>query len=316
MRTSKYQKDLKIERENPDDLNEYEENFITSPVDGPYLSDPIFDTYYRFEFFNTYLIEKSIQEFKLAIKRRKINPMDFEKIENGIKAFTNSSTKFNRELALFYKSVLKSYPEILFLKLRRQEEHVKQLIKEDYFESFDKLNSFVITDLEMISKKSLDIYSKCATIITNKILNEWVTYSNEMDGDNSWTEKYDEIRIYRGINNKAYYNKSKSNTDFLSLYKSLDDDFPYFERNLFTSYTLSPNLAEQFMVGNPKKRSERRVMIETDPEGIDGRVFSTFLVSPNFRESQFEFICLPEINDLKIRTELDNELQANYILYK
>jgi hypothetical protein len=316
MKKTKYQKELEIERGNEDELNEYEENFIVSPEHGPYQSDPLFDIYYRFEFFSTLRIEESIKEFTAAIKRKKIDPSDFEKIENGIKSFTNSSTVVNKDLALLYKSILISNPDILINKLRGQEEYVQQLISEEYFESFDKLNSFVFPSKELISKKSLDIYSGCATYITKKRLKEWVKYSIDNDGDSSWADKYDQINIYRGINNKSYYINSVSITDFLSLYKNLDDDFPYFERNLLTSYTLSPNLAEKFMVGNPRQRSNRRVMVETQPEGIDGRILSSFLISPNFRDSQLEFICFPEMDDLKIRTELDIDLLTYFILYK
>ncbi|MBB6324792.1 hypothetical protein FHS59_000407 [Algoriphagus iocasae] len=314
--TKKYQKELNTTPNDESDLTDYEENFIRTPVYGPYENDSLFDTYHGFEFFETEYIDKSIEEFnRFVIKKCKIPVNDYDKIEKGILAFTNSSTKIHRDSALLYKSLVKAYPDILLNKYNESDESIKQLVKENYFEALERFDSIKFTDDELIPGTSLRIYQKSAEAITLKKLKRWVEYCVLKDGDNAWAPKLERILIYRGINNKSYYKRIKNTKDFLSLYKSLDDDFPFFERNLLTSYTLSPNLAEQFMVGNPKDKSERRVFVEGHTEIIESRMFTSFLVSPNFRDAQYEIICLPDERKLKIRTDFDNEIHANYTIY-
>ncbi len=312
----KYQKELDDTRADKFDLTEYEENFIRNPQFGPYENDEQFDIYHRFEFFHPAFIGNSVSEFKALTKKCGLSKKDYETIEKGILAFTNSSTVPSLDSALLYKSLIKKEPNILLNKFEREGEEITQLVQSNYFETFERFDSFSFNETDLIPENSLQIYMDCAEEITLKRLKEWVEYSVSKDGDHAWAEHYERILIYRGINNKSYYNRLKSRKDFLSLYKSLHNDFPFFEKNLLSSYTLSPNLAEQFMVGNPRKKSERRVIVEGHVEIIENRILTSFLVSPNFRDAQFEIICLPDERNLKIRTDFDNAIHANFTVYE
>jgi hypothetical protein len=89
------------------------------------------------------------------------------------------------------------------------------------------------------------------------------TYSVVNDGENAWASGIDNILIYRGINNSKYYEMKQKKGDLLSIYAGIEDNTFFFEKGLMTSYTLSPNLAEQFMVGsaeNPKKKVEEELL--------------------------------------------------------
>lgn len=315
--SKKYQKELDHIREDDFDITEYEEHFIRNPDFGPYESDDMFDTYHGFDFFTIEYILQSIEEFKALTKQCGLSDEDYQKIESGIAAFTQSSTVPKKETAILYKSLLRAFPDIIHHKFHKEEEEVTQLFQGQYFETFERFDIFSIEEEDLISESAIEIYYDCSNAISIKRLREWVKYSIEKDGDSAWAGNVDQIYVYRGINNKSYYKRLKrTQKDFLSLYKNLDEDFPFFEKNLLTSYTLSPNLAEQFMVGNPRQKSERRVLVEGYTEIIEDRVFSSFLVSPNFRDAQLEFICLPDQKDLKIRTNFDNEVYASFVIYE
>lgn len=314
--SKKYQRELDHIPNHDSDMTQYEENFIQNPDFGPYESDDIFDTYHGFDFFSDDYISESINEFKSLTKECDLSNEDYEKIEICIAAFTKSSTVPNKETAILYKSLLNTFPDILLTKFNNTDEQTAQLFQGEYFETFERFEKFDVLEEDLIPEDAIKIYYECANTIILKKLNEWAKYNLDNDDDGAWAGNVNQIPIYRGINNRSYYQKKNSQKDFLSIYKDLGDDFPFFEKNLLTSYTLSPNLAEQFMVGNPKYKSERRVLLQGYTEIIEDRIFSSFLVSPNFRNAQLEFICLPDEKDLKIKTNFDNELYASFFIYE
>jgi hypothetical protein len=312
------QKDLDHTRVNSFDITEYEENFIPNPTGGPWESDDQFDTYHCFDFFDSQCIQDSIAEFKALVQQAKLPNSDYQKIEDGIQSFTTSSTALTKEKALLFHSILNWQPEILTSKFYKSDEEIQQTIRENYFENFQYLQQFKVPPSDLIPPTSLEIYRNSAELITLRRLNEWVQFSEKRDGDHAWAHHFNHILIYRGINNSKYYEHGQKKGDLISVYTGAaeDESFPYFEKYLFSSYTLSPNLAEQFMVGSALRKSQRRALIEGHTEIIESRIFTSFVVSPNFRPRQFEFICLPDTKFLKIRIEFSNEIYASLTVHE
>lgn len=135
----KYQKELNINRNEESELTEYEDNFLLTPDYGPHQSDTQFDTYHCFEFFSKDYLKSTYEEFKETLLNYDgINSDHLEKIEKGIKAFTDSSTKLLKDSALLYKSILLAYPDIITKKYDQSDEEIKQLIPREYFEMITK----------------------------------------------------------------------------------------------------------------------------------------------------------------------------------
>jgi hypothetical protein len=312
------QKSLDHTRTGKYDITEYEENFIPNPTVGPWESDDQFDEYHCFEFFDPNLLVNSYKEFHALLKQARVPKKSFDKIEAGIKSFTDSSTTLTPEQALLYKSILNWKPDILTTKFYASDEGVQQTIGNNYFENFQYLEKYKIPSEDLIPEKHLDKYRKYAELVTMRRLSEWVKFSEARYGDNAWASHFDTLLIYRGLNNSKYYQRSQKKGDLLSVYTGVADDesFPYFEKYLLSSYTLSPNLAEQFMVGSVHRKSERRALIEGHTEIIEGRLFSSSFVSPNFRPGQYEMICLPDTRDLKIRIDFSNQIYTSLTVYE
>lgn len=304
---------LDHKRTNKYDVTEYEENFIPNPTGGPWKSDEQFDEYHCFDFFTPDLLVNSFKEFRKLLGRDKSLKTSIHKIEAGIKSFTASSTNLTAEQALLYKSILNWQSDILTRKFETSDEGVQQTIGNNYFENFQYLEQYKIPEEDLIPEKHLDKYRKYAEVITLKRLGEWEEFSKARNGDIEWASHFDRLLIYRGLNNSKYYQRRQKKCDLLSVYTGVTDDgdCPYFEKYLLSSYTLSPNLVEQFMVGSVERKSERRALIEGNIEIIEGRLFSSFVVSPNFRPRQYEMICLPDTRDLKTRIGFSNEIYTS-----
>lgn len=309
------QKELDETRLDRFDITEYEENLIPNPKFGPWESNEQFDEYHCFDFFSKEKLQMTVERFRALTEQAGLSNGDYTLIEEGIASFTDSSTKLTKEQSLLYHSILDWQPGVLTTKFEMSGEEVQQTISERYFENFEYLNEYPFETKDLIPDSSLHIYRSCAEIITLETLREWVAFSNERDGDHAWAQNFDTILIYRGINNSKYYQHRQKKGDLISIYAGTEgEEFPYFEKYLLSSYTLSPNLAEQFMVGSKKRKSRRRTLIEGHTEIIENRIFSSFIVSPNFRPSQFEFICLPDLKNISATTNQSGDIYTSIVL--
>lgn len=322
------QKKLKTTPDNETSLNDYELSFIPTPVSGPIESDPIFDEYFGFEFFTQKRLHEYHAAFAKLILDRGVPLEVVMKIENCLKAFVDSSTKKKELLAILLKSIEVYRPGILTEKFELSEEDVKQVIGKKYFDDLSWVHEMELPDESLIPSKHLATYKKCAEDITIRGLEDWTSYLLDRDGDAAWALSLDDIPFYRGINNGKYYQEKKTKAgrkkakhenqgNFLSVYTGVSDgssDFPYFEKKLLSSYTISSVLAEQFMVGFPSNASERRVIVEGYFDMLEGRIFSSFINSPNFAEGQFEILCFPDTEHLNIQVMYDLDICSGFMI--
>lgn len=122
----------------------------------------------------------------------------------------------------------------------------------------------------------------------------------------------DTIEVFRGLGNFHYYKTKKNRTpDFLSKFTSIEDGFPYFEKNLLNSFSLSERVAERFMLC---RNGRRRVKIESTFEDICHNLFSSFIVSDSFIQDQYEILTLPNKNDMFIFQETNDKLMAEFYI--
>lgn len=309
------QKELDHNRPGQFYITEYEDNFIPTPAFGPWESDEAFTDYFDFDFFSDEKLQSTISDFLELTIKAGLSNKNYLLIEAGIKSFTDSSTKLNKEQALLYHSVLNWQPDILINKFQLSSEEIQQTIGMRYFEDFENLKQFPFSNESLIPDEAMSIYRICAEVITLKTLREWVKFSLERNGDMAWASDFDRILIYRGLNNSRYYQRRQKKSDLISVYAGTEgESFPYFEKFLLSSYTLSPNLAEQFMVGSLGNKSKRRTLIEGHTEIIQDRLFTSFVVSPNFRPYQYEFVCLPDLKYILATEKFSTEIYTSIVL--
>jgi hypothetical protein len=100
--------------------------------------------------------------------------------------------------------------------------------------------------------------------------------------------------------------------DILSHYLATDDDGEvFFERSLFSSYSICTRSSEAFMVAF---HSRRRAIIKGYVSVIEDRIISSFIVSPVFYDRQFEILALPSLSPLYIYSGPQNEVEHNFKL--
>lgn len=246
------------------------------------------------------LIEKSRKKFNDKI-RKTIPIEDIDKINLGLRDYIQSSTTKTDKLDILKASLLRLLGEdILSYKLDAGDEEVKQLYPKNYFENID---DFVkIDSTQLINKKSLKKYIKCATSISKGTIKKIMSKIED--------EFSNEYPLFRGQGNYRYsmnVKLGKSNTsDTIDVLTGLDGhSIPYYERQLLNSYTSNFSLAEKFMIiGN----NTRRLFLMLDYNCVIDNVFSSFMVSDLFDVGQYEILILPNENDLIIKTVQDNDL--------
>lgn len=294
--------------------SEYTENILPNPEHGPLEADPIYEENYFLEFFT----EKKVQIYHKKFREKilgKIEEKEFDLIESGLAAFTKSSTKLNPSLTILIKSILAWRPEILTEKYKRFDQEDMQMIGDHYFDSYAKILKEPTTQL--ISPKTLETYQRTANSFCLRAIGEWKKYSIKNMAEMQTRNNYS-VMIFRGLNNSSYHKTRQKGPDLLSAYTSVDraSNVPYFEKRLLTSYTLHPVLADHFMVGTISNPSTRRVQVRGSDDIIKGRVFSSFLNSPAFSINQYEVLCLPDLGSLKIGEDYNNEISAQFTIYK
>ena len=69
----RFQKDLSDSINPESGLNDYDENFLPTPANGPLASDSIFDSVYNFGFFTPELVNKAREEFKEFLEMSEVD---------------------------------------------------------------------------------------------------------------------------------------------------------------------------------------------------------------------------------------------------
>ncbi len=304
-----YQKELD-HKVNRDGLTEYNEEILPNPNYGPHITDDMYGELDSLEFFTTKKLLQYRNKMKTAMKNYSA---DYEKIEAGLSSYAKSAIKLSQELAILKHSLLAAYDNILLERHSNADEAAQQAINTNYFESFAKLNKVSVHQSDLISEEGLDHYRKKANQLSKEAFYEWLPFIIKKYPDNPQVSHFEELNIYRGVNYSDYYQKRQNAPDTLSVYTGLNGG-EYFERTLFTPYSLSHDVAQKFQVDSIKRLGRRKLFIEGHPEMIDGRILSSFIVSPSFHDGQFEILCLPNQYALIIRWLINNEIMGHMTL--
>jgi len=301
--STKGRRDLKT------DLNDYDLSFLPTPAPGPFRCEENLVEVFDLEFFDKAMLNKSRQEFQgAAIKA--IGFDDFQKIENGLAAYVFSAKSKEKELLILKKSLLQFDFDWLE-SFKSQTSYLDiQHLRPDDLEKFEPVLYDPIDASELISVKSLLKYMKLATRITTKYLHKYTAYSFKKNNGNSLTNEYEDILVSRGFSNSKYYMPDNTKPDIISYYQTsqIEGDV-FFERSLFSSYSICSRSAEHFMVAfNSRRRGIMRGYISV----IDYRIFSSFIVSPAFYDLQFEILALPSVNPLYVYSDPENEIEQSF----
>lgn len=285
------------------DLTDYDITFIANPTAGPFRIEDGYEGIYGLEYFSEDILQKSQNEFrKIVIK--KIGEDNFLKIEKAIESFVRTP-KNDENIFALKKSIFADNQSIVYFNFdgdgytREEIQHLRP----DLIEYFDP-NEFVITNEQEILYGAVEEYLQIAEKITKKYLKKYAEYCNERSDGHDVITDYEDISVYRGFNNKFYYNSNNKYPDAISLYTNSVHGEHFFERNLLTSYTICQNVAEKFMVAF---KTRRRMFIKANISCIENRIFSSFIVSDKFDAGQYEILCLPNHFNLYIFEQVNNE---------
>ena len=285
------------------DLTDYDITFIANPTAGPFRIEEGFDEIYNLEYFSNDLLEKSRAQFRKRIIA-KIGINDYTKIENAVESFVKTP-KNDKNIFALKKSIFTETPSIIDFNIDTDvytKEEIQHL-RPDLIEKFDQYE-FSLTADEEISYSSIELYAEIAEKITKKYLKLYAAYCNKKSQGHDVIGEYEDIYVCRGFNNKFYYNPNNEYPDAISLYTNSSQGEHFFERNLLTSYTICPNVAEKFMVAF---KTRRRMFIKANISCIGERMLSSFIVSDKFDSGQYEILCLPNHENLYIFEQVNNE---------
>jgi len=308
-RINRYQRKLS-HKDNNKWASEYEQEFLRNPEDGPLVTDELFAEIDSLEYFSASQLKKYRGKLARSMKNYQA---DYEKIEAGLKSYAKSATVHTMELAILTKSLLIAFSNVLFQNYEQSDESIKQMIKPNHFESLTWLDEYKLEPEYLISTKGLHYYQKRADEITTEALHDWFNFMLNKEGDNSLAQSFDELMVQKGVNKTNYYKEQQQSPDILSTYTGLNN-FPFFENCLLSSYTVSYDVASKFMSGTLNTKGQRRVFIDGHPEIITGRILSSWIVSPNFVEGQYEILCLPNQYSLYIVWNYHTEIAAGFSL--
>lgn len=262
-------------------------------------------TAYDIERLNIYR-DKCIAAFEKHTARHMDNA-ELEKINAGIAAYVKSSVSTSDELNLLKASILNAFGfDFLTGKYQSHDPHAVQIIKPSYFESTEALRK--IDGKDLIAEQQVRYYIKLAQSFTKRYLGFFFK-NHEIENE------LEEVTIYRGKGNKAYYKKQRNNNkpDKLSIFSGLHEAYPYFEESLLTSYMVINHVAEEFMIDN---KNLRRTLTLIPFRLLLPNIFSSFVVSGDFDQknddAQFEILALPNSNDLYITTRLATQLYTEF----
>lgn len=292
------------------DLTDYDLTFIPNPTSGPFTCEAGYETIYNLDFFSDKLFKQSRKEFQKLVLQE-ISKKSYEKIEKAIASFV-SSPKNSIELFPLKESIFLAFPHVIDQHLSNSyySKDDIQHLRPDQVEVFNK-KEFSLTDSQKILIDDILSYKKSATKITNKYLTQYAKYCKQQDGEADLINEYDDILVFRGFNNKFYYNSNNQYPDAISLYTHSTEKEHFFERNLLTSYTICPYVAEKFMVAF---KSRRKMLLKGYIGCVSDRMLSSFIVSDKFVDGQYEILCTPGNHLLFIFERMNDEHFAHYVI--
>jgi len=310
-RDNRFQKKLNhTEKEN--EVTEYEVEFLKNPEPGPLIADEIYAELYSLEFFTS----KRINNYRTRLTKSMAKFIDdYKKVEAGLASYAVSAVTKTRRLAILVKSITNTYENILLENYHSSGDAIKQLINISYFETLEWIEDFKLDDAELISNAGLRHYRKRANDITIRAMKDWFKYMLKKEGDSSLAQHYEQLIVHKGVNHAKYYKEKQYKTDMLAMYTGMQNE-PFFENVILSSYTLSADVAGKFVSGTPYSKGQRRLLIDGNPEIIEGRIFFSWIVSDSFINGQYEILCLPNDYPLLINWKIYDEIFASFALFK
>lgn len=280
-------------------VTEAESLFLPKYVKGRKKLDAGFETIYDYHFL-TPIVEQTCKDFFDDIKSN-MSKTEILKINSGLSDYVFSPNKKSYNLDLLKCSLVNALEtNILKYNYEMADEDIQQIIPKNYFE---KLDDFYNIDKSwLIKNKNIIFYKDKAYHYSLKALNE---FFSKCDID------IDDSNLYRGLGNSKYDKNSKkeNNADIISAYTGITEPVLYFEKNLLNSYSLNRRVAETFMM---HQNNTRKGLVEANLQNILENVFSSFLVTDIFEDGQYEFLCLPNSNDLYISEDVNDSISAEF----
>jgi len=217
--------------ESKNQLSEYAIEHLTTPTYGPLITNDMFAELDSLEFFS----EKKLEKFSNRLKKVMLKyPNDFMKIEAGLASYVNSASIYTKELAVLVKSLMNTFDNILLENYENTNEANKQFLNIAYFQSTAWVKDFVLMKEDLIQPDALTLYVRRANEITISAIKEWFKFTIKKNGDMMSATCYEEMTVYKGINDPGYYKNLQQKPDVLSAYAGLDD-VPFFESDLLSS---------------------------------------------------------------------------------
>ncbi len=269
------------------EISEYEDLLMMTPSKGPHKVDEQSIDYQGLGFFSMDLILNAIESFKNTVVP-KIGEAKYEAIEKCIASYTKSSIIPTDEILFLKSTLMKLYDnfensssgnESKLLYLERHKQEIKTYC----------------SSRELFSVEDLRIYQGEAQIITTHYLEKFLKYLKEKFTLAYESLTVDTLPLFRGFNNRQYYENENRGSDMLSLYTSSCECEPYFEPSILNSYSISLDVASKFMVAG---KHQRRVLLQADYSVIRKNLLCSFINSKAFFDNdthlnrQFEMIAI------------------------
>lgn len=285
-----------------EDITEAESVVIPKDSKGTKTIEEEYKTIFDYEILDG-LVNEYKQDFVDNIKS-KIGNKNFNRIESGLKEFTQSASSKSLNLQLLKASILNAYGEnFITSKYECCSEEIKQLYPKNYFENVE---GFLEIDKSwLIKDKYIIKYVEKAQKHSQKVLLKFTEKTKFFD--------FDAAQLFRGYGNSQYYKQeiSEDKLDFLSVFSFLGEPIPFFERQILSSYSINFRVAEKFMI---LRNNERKALVKLDLEKSIENTFSSFIVSDAFVENQYEFLCLPNSNELNISQDKVDEYTSEFTI--
>lgn len=285
-------------------VTEYESLHLPTVSTGNKILDDGFETIYDYDKYLDPLIPEARNEFTDKVKT-KIGESDFNKINEGLRAYIKSAFSESIELSILKASILNAFgKDLLTSKYSVSDDASQQLIKPTYFEKVDKYLEIPLD--ELISSKSIQYYQTVAVEITKKYYSRYLT---ELDPP----ESIEDNIIYGGCRNYMYDKNSrvKNAPDILSVYGGLGDGTLFFMHKLLNSYSINDRVAKHFMVMGA---NTRLAMLNLELSLVIDDLFSSFIVCEHFVDRQYEFLFLPNRQDIYIYERHASEIMTDFNL--
>ncbi len=281
---------------------EHESFFLPEVTGGIKRLDVGHESIYEYELLDP-LVENARNAFRKKVIK-KIGELDYNKIRKGLKAYVRSSSSPSRKLKILKLSIIRAFGDDLLTRVYDSSDlESRQLIPEGYFEEINFKAS--IAENELIPIESIQFYQKEAVKTTVKYYSKFLRLVEEP------IDIQDSI-LYAGFGNYDYYGPNRRKVgDVISVYGGLDEPTDFYQSSLLNSFSINDRLANHFMVmGN----NNRRAMLNAELPCIIGDLFSSFFVSEEFQDGQYEFLMLPNRYPTFITERHSSDLLSDFTL--